>query len=337
MGFSRLQSSFEAMWMARRLANLADDNLIPAFASANIKILPYQIAAARFALRSTNLKGCILCDEGSLGKTYEALLVVSQRWYEGKEHILIVLPQNLITQWQTKLTEEFTLPVVAWADYTPESKGLCILSYDEIVKNADKVAAINWNLAVFDEADILFKPENKAVATIKSAVGNAFKLLLTPTPITMNIMDIYGLIHFIDESLLPDAESFYKRYFRKPENYPELSSWVSQFAFRTLKKQVEPYINFTRRLPSVLNYSPKGVEKQLYDLTEKYLAIENKTAYPQMDNYRLALQFFQRLSSSPQAFEQMLADPIDRATSDEKIILQTMQKMAAEIKVSAKM
>ncbi len=337
MEYSRLQSSFEAMWTARRLANLADDNLIPAFASANIKILPYQIAAARFALRSTNLKGCILCDEGSLGKTYEALLVVSQRWYEGKEHILIVLPQNLMSHWQDKLAEEFTLPVVNWADYTPESKGLCLMSYDEVIKNADKVADINWNLAVFDEADFLFKPENKSVMTIKNAVGNAFKLLLTPTPITMSIMDIYGLIHFIDESLLPDAESFYKRYFRKPENYPELSSWVSQFAFRTLKNQVEPYVNFTRRLPVVLNYSPQGTEKQLYDLTEKYLGIENKSAYPQMDTYQLSLQFYRTLSSSPLAFAQMLTAPIERATSDEKIILQTMQKMANEVAVSAKM
>lgn len=336
-GASRFQSSFEAMWAARRLANLVDENLIPAFASANIKILPYQIAAARFALRSTNLKGCILCDEGSLGKTYEALLVVSQRWYEGKEHILIVFPQNLMPQWQAKLTEEFTLPVVNWADYTPESKGLCLMSYDGVVKNADKVAAINWNLAVFDEADFLFKPENKSVMTIKNAVGNAFKLLLTPTPITMSIMDIYGLIHFIDEALLPDADSFYKRYFRKPENYPELSSWVSQFAFRTLKNQVEPYVNFTRRLPVVLNYSPQGTEKQLYELTEKYLGIENKSAYPQMDTYQLSLQFYRMLSSSPQAFAQVLTAPIERASSDERIILQTMQKMALEIPVSAKM
>ena len=92
-GCSRFQSSFEAIWTARQLANISDnENFVPAFASANIKILPYQIVAACFALRSTNLKGCILCDEGSLGKTYEALLVVFQRWYEGKEHILIVLP-----------------------------------------------------------------------------------------------------------------------------------------------------------------------------------------------------------------------------------------------------
>ena len=338
MGCSRLQSSFEAVWKARKLAGLVhDDNFLPVYASANIKILPYQIAAARFALRSGNLKGCILCDEGSLGKTYEALLVVSQRWYEGNEHILIVLPQNLISQWQSKLTEEFNLPLIDWAEYTQESQGVCLTTYENVVKNADKIASINWNLAVFDEADFLFKPDNKSVIVIKNAIGNAFKLLLTPTPITMSIMDIYGLIHFIDETLLPDADSFYKRYFRKPENYPELSSWVSQFAFRTLKKQVEPYVNFTKRLPFVLNYSPQDEEKQLYDLVAKYLSLPNKTAYPQMDNYQLALQFYHTLSSSPQAFGQMLEAPIERAENEEKVFLQEIQKLALKIKLSAKM
>ena len=33
-----------------------------------------ELPAAQFALRSSYLKGVILCDEGSLGKTYEALL-----------------------------------------------------------------------------------------------------------------------------------------------------------------------------------------------------------------------------------------------------------------------
>lgn len=338
MGCSRLQSSFEAIWKARKLAGLVhDDNFLPVYASANIKILPYQIAAARFALRSGNLKGCILCDEGSLGKTYEALLVVSQRWYEGNKHILIVLPQNLISQWQSKLTEEFNLPLIDWAEYTQESQGVCLTTYENVVKNADKIASINWNLAVFDEADFLFKPDNKSVMVIKNAIGNAFKLLLTPTPITMSIMDIYGLIHFIDETLLPDADSFYKRYFRKPENYPELSSWVSQFAFRTLKKQVELYVNFTKRLPFVLNYSPQDEEKQLYDLVAKYLSLPNKTAYPQMDNYQLALQFYHTLSSSLQAFGQMLEAPIERAENEEKVFLQEIQKLALKIKLSAKM
>jgi len=309
----RFVSEFAAMVEARRLASFRDDdNLLAVYASSKIKVLPYQIAAARFALRSRLIKGCILCDEGSLGKTYEALLVVAQRWYEGKEHILVVLPQNLMTQWQQKLDEEFTLPVIKWAEYTADSKGICLVTYDDVIREAEKVKSIRWDLAVFDEADFLFKPDNKSVATIKGAVGDAFKLLLTPTPITMSIMDIYGLIHFIDESVLPDPDSFYRRYFRKPENYPELSSWVSQFAFRTLKSQASQYVNFTRRLPIVLNYSPKDDEKRIYNLTEKYLNLAEKQAYPQMDNYQLSLMFYHILASSPQAFASMLKAPIER-------------------------
>ena len=75
----RFPTEFAAMVEARRLASFRiNDNLVAVYASSKIKILPYQIAAARFALRSSVLKGCILCDEGSLGKTYEALLVVAQ-------------------------------------------------------------------------------------------------------------------------------------------------------------------------------------------------------------------------------------------------------------------
>ena len=75
---------FHAYYTARKLAGYAnDESLIPAYASANIEIYPYQIAVARFALRSQYLKGCILCDESSLGKTYELLLIITQKWYEG--------------------------------------------------------------------------------------------------------------------------------------------------------------------------------------------------------------------------------------------------------------
>lgn len=334
----RFPTEFAAVAEARRLASLCnDDNLLAVYASSAIKVLPYQIAAARFALRSSVLKGCILCDEGSLGKTYEALLVVAQRWYEGKEHILVVLPQNLLSQWQQKLDEEFTLPAIKWAEYNADSKGICLVTYDDVIREAEKFKAIRWDLAVFDEADFLFKPENKSVITIKDVVGDAFKLLLTPTPITMSIMDIYGLIHFIDESVLPDADSFYRRYFRKTENYPELASWVSKFAFRTLKSQASQYVNFTRRLPVVLNYLPKDDEKKIYNLCDKYLSLAEKQAYPQMDAYQLTLMFYHILASSPQAFASMLNAPIERTLGDERVILESMRDMASKITQTAKM
>ena len=213
---------FAAIAETRRLAMLVDDDFIPVFVSSNIKVLPYQIAAARFALRSQYLKGCILCDEGSLGKTYEALLVAAQKCYEGQGNILIVLPTNLVSQWQKKISEDFALPFSLWrerenlnikkvqnffvenkidkwtSDFNPKNRNLFIATYDEVLQDTSEIEKISWHLAIFDEADCLFKPENKTVIALKKAVGNAFKLLLTPTPITLSIMDIYGLINLID-------------------------------------------------------------------------------------------------------------------------------------------
>ena len=336
---NKFQSQYSALIEAKRLEDFSDDkNFLPVYASSTAKILPYQIAAARFALRSDYLKGCILCDEGSLGKTYEALLVAGQKWYEGKENILVILPSNLVTQWKRKLDSDFTLPYVFWNNTKniPDEDGLILTTYDCAVRHVDKIKERDWDLVIFDEADTLAKPEKEIVKTLKSAVHEAYKLLLTPTPITLSIMDIYGLIHFIDESILPDADWFYKRYFRKSENYPELTGWVSQFCFRTLKSQTTEYVNFSRRLPITVDYPLIPEEKELYKLISTYIASENKVAYPEMDEYNLNLLFFKTLSSSPQAFVNMLAPAIQRTYGLEKAALLHIQRLASEIKINSK-
>jgi len=332
---------FHAYITARRLAGLANSKaLVSVFASSSIGVYPYQIAAARFAMRSMYIKGCILCDEGSLGKTYEALLVAAQRWYEGKDRLLLVLPINLVGQWTSKLESSFTLPYTIWngGSEIPESDGIIITTYDYAVRNADAIGSRTWDMVIFDEADILFKPENKTVVALKAATEGAFKLLLTPTPITMSVMDIYGLIHFIDETVLPEADDFYKRYFRKPQNYSELTSWVSQFAFRTLKSQVSQYVNITERLPITIDYSLTPAERTLYAKVGAYLALSKKAAYPNMDSYELNLMCYHILSSSPKAFCRTVDQAISRLDEgNEKTQLEEIKALAAGIAESGKM
>ncbi len=325
------------MLRGERLAHIKE-SIIPVYASSNAKVFPYQIAAARFALRSDYLKGCILCDEASLGKTYEALLVAGQKWYEGKENILIVVPSSLVTQWIRKIKNDFSIPYLFWNNTKklPDEKGIIITTYDTAVRYSDIAKTRQWDLVIFDEADTISKPENKSVITLKEIAGEAFKLLLTPTPITLSIMDIYGLIHFIDESVLPDSDWFYKRYFRRPENYHELTEWVSQFCFRTLKCQTTNYVNFSRRLPITVDYELSKEEKLLYKLVSAYIISDNKAAYPEMDNYNLNLLFFKTLSSSAYAFSNMLKAPIERAYGIEKQTLLEIQKLASEIYVNSK-
>ncbi|MCC8019185.1 MAG: hypothetical protein LIO85_05375 [Rikenellaceae bacterium] len=205
-------------------------------------------------MRSPYINGVILADEGSLGKTYEALLIATQRWYEGKTRQLLVLPTNLVKQWIGKIETGFPVPYTlidteeSFLKFTDEDNrnpfkqdGIVITTYDFAVERADYIQTIKWDLAIFDEASCLNKShtgDNKTANILKQATEGAFRLLLTPTPITMSIMDIYGLLHFIDEAILPDEKEFYERYFRKPENYSELSGWVSKYCLRTLKSQV---------------------------------------------------------------------------------------------------
>ena len=55
------QTPFHAYYTARQLDTLPDaDKLLPVFASSDIQVYPFQIAAASFALRSPYQKGVIL-------------------------------------------------------------------------------------------------------------------------------------------------------------------------------------------------------------------------------------------------------------------------------------
>ena len=96
-----LASPFHAYYQARQLAQLPEDEqLIPVYASSDIQIYPFQLAAAHFALRSPYQKGVVLCDEAGLGKSHEAMLVITQKWLEGCNRILLVIPNaDLLHQW----------------------------------------------------------------------------------------------------------------------------------------------------------------------------------------------------------------------------------------------
>ena len=70
---------FHNYYMSRTLAELSDkDRFVPVYASSNSKIYPFQIAVADFALRSPYQKGAVLCDEAGLGKSHEAMLIITQ-------------------------------------------------------------------------------------------------------------------------------------------------------------------------------------------------------------------------------------------------------------------
>lgn len=320
-----LQTPFHAYYTAMKLSSLQDeDTLLPVFAEGNIDVYPYQVAAALFAMRNPYQKGVILCDEAGMGKSHEAMLILSQSWYEGKNNILIAVPNpDLLTQWAEMINQKYSIPfTVATEENLFNGDGLILTTYDCLVQNIDVADKINWDIIVFEEANAFFsvyqEDSGKQAKVLKEFSKDTFKILLTGTPIEKNIMDLYGLIYFIDEDLLPDPDTYMKRYFRKPENYAELAAKVSKYCFRTLRYQAKQYAKIPERLHITLEYEPSQTEKELYHLLFSYIEKPNKTAFPQMEQYDLALMLLGLLSSSTAAIKASLNNIIKRLGNAER-------------------
>ena len=325
-----LQTPFHAYYKARLLEQLPkEEQFLPVFASSDIEIYPFQIAAASFALRSPYQKGAVLCDEAGMGKSHEAMLVINQKWLEGCSRILLVLPNaDLLHQWTEMLERFYTVPYVVltsrkeWqAHSAPDhpnafiQDAIVITTYDFAADNEEAAKVVNWDLTVFEEANALspvYQEENKQAKALKRIAGSSFKLLLTGTPIEKNIMDLYGLIWFIDETLLPGEKEFLARYLRRPENYPELSEQVSRYCFRTLRSQAKHYAKVTERVLLTVEYTPGKAERQLYELLYAYINQPEKRAFPEMNQYDLALRLLGLLGSSTAAISQTIKGIVKR-------------------------
>lgn len=293
------------------------NSLIPIYAGTEIEIYPHQIAAACFALHSPYSKGVILNDETGLGKTEEALLIVSEKWIERRRKIIIISPVHLIVNWYNNITKVFNLPCILFDTNDKilnETKSdnennpflqnkLIITTYEIASQYVENIKNVQFDIVVFEEAHRLRKlyQGNNTSLKLKESFEGVFKVLLTATGMQRNIMDIYGLVNFIDENIFADPDLFYETYYAKPESYYELSERLSYFCFRTLRSQVKKYINIPNRILVTVDFEFTDKESKLNDMLKEYINIPNKKAFPKMSEYYLTLMLLKQFSSSSYA------------------------------------
>ncbi|MEB3231479.1 MAG: SNF2-related protein [Leptolyngbyaceae bacterium] len=313
-------TDYHAQYFAHELTRrYASDNLAKlagTFASAQVDLNPHQVDAALFAFRSPLSKGALLADEVGLGKTIEAGLVMAQKWAERSRRILVITPANLRKQWQQELSEKFFLPctILETKSYNAQVKAgnahpfdggtsIIICSYQFARGKETDVRGIPWDLVVIDEAHRLrnvYKSDNVIANALRRALAGRHKLLLTATPLQNSLLELYGLVSFIDEQAFGDLKSFREQFssVRQAQTFEVLKARLEPLCHRTLRRQVTAYVRFTKRHPLVEEFTPADSEDRLYQLVSDYLQRDNLQALPAGQRSLITLVLRKLLASS---------------------------------------
>lgn len=316
MTITDFHAKYYAYDLTKRCPADSIEKLAGALVDAQVDLNPHQVEAALFAFQSPLSKGALLADEVGLGKTIEAGLVVSQRWAERRRRILVITPANLRKQWHQELLEKFFLPcsILEARSYNDAVKhgraspfsttdAVVICSYQFAKAKAAEVQAVPWDLVVIDEAHRLrnvYKPSNVIANTLKLALASFPKVLLTATPLQNSLLELYGLMSFIDEHAFGDLQSFREQFSHLTEDgsFDRLKARLKPLCHRTLRRQVTAYVPFTRRHAMVEEFTPAQSEDQLYVLISEYLRRDNLQALPASQRSLMTLVLRKLLASS---------------------------------------
>ncbi len=274
--------------LLRRCPSDSVERFTATLMDSQVDLNPHQVDATLFAFRSPLSKGAVLADEVGLGKTIESGIVLSQKWAERKRKILIILPTSLRKQWSQELMDKFYLPSkilearsfnqsIKAGDRNPfDVAEIVICSYHFARNKAEYLKAIDWDIVVFDEAHRLrnvYKTGNKIARELKDALSHSPKLLLTATPLQNSLLELYGLVSFIDEHTFGDLKSFRSQFSRlgNDDSFDELKSRLRQVCKRTLRRQVLEYIRYTKRKAYTQEFIPSSEEEVLYEKVSDYL------------------------------------------------------------------
>ena len=313
------------------------DAMAGALLDAQVDLNPHQIDAAMFATSNPLSKGVILADEVGLGKTIEAGLLIAQRWAERRRRILVITPANLRKQWHQELADKFGLPanILEAKSYRHAQKngvenpfdvaGITICSYQFAAGKDKTVQAVAWDLVVIDEAHRLrnvHKPENKTARALRDALAHPQKVLLTATPLQNSLLELYGLVSFVDERVFGDLESFKTQFatLKNAESFDALKLRIAPICKRTLRRQVEAYVKYTKRIPLLQEFTPGANETQLYHSVSEYLSRDALYALPNSQRQLITLVLRKLLASSTYAIAGALETLTNRLrkTLDEK-------------------
>lgn len=216
-----------------RLEHLHND--LVCLGDARVDVKPHQVGVVHRVVTNYPHR-FLLCDEVGLGKTIEAGMILKElRARKQARRTLIIVPPNLLRQWQfelkSKFNEIFSILNTATVQYlkTQGHDGNPFSHFDSVLVSADWVSTKKWaDLAVQVEWDMVIVDEahharlrrwgNRSQTTqlynlvsrlaSPAHFANRALLFLTATPMQLEAHELYSLVELVDPALFPTEEHF---------------------------------------------------------------------------------------------------------------------------------
>ncbi|MFM9971615.1 MAG: DEAD/DEAH box helicase [Burkholderiales bacterium] len=242
-------------WLSQTLRDLRQpEGLAQVSAGAALKaeLRPYQVAGVRwlYLLYRLGLGAC-LADDMGLGKTIQilALLLVLKREENEALPSVLVAPASLLANWAAE-AERFApdlqlllahpsfmaaedLRVLDAAQL--KTKDLVITSYGTLAR-VPALAAMNWRLAVLDEAQAIKNPGAQQTKQTKLLKART-RIALTGTPVENRLSDLWSIFDYTHPGLLGSGKVFtdFSKRLAKSGHFGPLRELVRPYILRRLK------------------------------------------------------------------------------------------------------
>ena len=210
-------------------------NDLVSLGNARVDIKPHQVGVVHRVVTNYPHR-FLLCDEVGLGKTIEAGMALKElRTKGGAQRVLVIVPPNLVRQWQfemkTKFNEIFSVLDTNTVQFlrnqgqvgnpfTYSDSVLCSAAWVAHPKWAKLCAEVDWDLVIVDEAHhARSRRSGNRVQTTRlyrlvrdlttpEHITRRGMLFLTATPMQLDTHELYSLVELLDPALFPSEKHF---------------------------------------------------------------------------------------------------------------------------------
>ncbi|MCX4597420.1 DEAD/DEAH box helicase [Streptomyces sp. NBC_01549] len=267
----------------------SDAPLVPVPNGLRAQLRGYQHRGLTWLARLTDLGfGAVLADDMGLGKTLSAISLILHRQQTGaRKPTLVIARASLVTNWMRELAKFAPeLKTVAYhgtgrtlAEVTDTT--VVVTTYGVLQRDAELLAATQWDMVVADEAQSVKNPDSLAAQALRTLTC-AVPLAMTGTPVENRLEELWAIMDWANPGLLGTRTTFRIRYGRDAERD------TTGGKARLLGRLISPFLLRRRKSdPGIAPELPDKIHAQrIVQLTREQAALYEAAVRETLDAVR---------------------------------------------------